>query len=124
MIQIDPKKIQWIPARGSGNIAVPISWHTPWIFLSARFHFKRASGSGTDTATMTFAVDDPNYTEWNWTAITKTSRGVSGDIHVRVPDDELHCWLFPSNQRLVVAWTNPDPIEVVWGGWACIYPVE
>lgn len=123
MMNIDPKNILWIPARGSGNVAVPISHHTLWVFIGARFHFKRASGSGTDTATFTFTVDDPTYTEWNWIAGTLTARGVSGDIHARIPSDELHCWTFPANQRLLCGWTNPDPVEIVWGGWALIYPI-
>lgn len=124
MIAIDPKKIQWIPMRGSGDVATPISWHTLWIFLSARIHFVRASGTGTDTATLSFAVSDTTYTEFNWTAGTLTARGVSGDVHARIPDDELHCWIFRPDQRLLISWTNPDPVEIKWGGWSLIYPIE
>lgn len=124
MINIDPKRIVSIPVRGSGNVAVPISWHTPWVFLSLRMHFVRASGTGTDTATFTLALSDPTYTEFNWTAGTLTARGVSGDIHARIPSDELYCWLFKPEQRLVGSWTNPDPVEILFGGWALIYPVE
>lgn len=124
MINIDPKKIQRIPMRGSGNVATPISYHAPWLFLGARIHFERASGTGTDTATFTFEVDDPTYVEWNCVVGTLTGRGVAGDINARIPDDELHCWTFRQNERLLCSWTNPDPVEIVWGGWAFIYPIE
>jgi hypothetical protein len=124
LVQIDPKKIIWIPMRGSGDAAVPISHHTMWIFLAARIHFVRASGSGTDTATFTFTISDTTYTEFNWIAGTLTARGVSGDVNARTPYDELHAWTFRPQERLLCGWTNPDPVEVIWGGHALIYPVE
>lgn len=124
MIQIDPKKIKRIPMRGSGNVATPISWHTDWMLIGLRLHFARASGTGTDTATFTISVSDTTYTEFNWTAATMTARGVSGDIVARTPMDELHYWIFEPSERLLCSWTNPDPVEIVWGGKALVYPME
>jgi hypothetical protein len=49
---------------------------------------------------------------------------VSGDIHARIPADELHCWVFRPQERLLCSWTNPDPQEVIWGGQVLIYPLD
>lgn len=122
MINIDPGRIVHIPMRGSGNVASPLQWGVRWTLLDIRINFKRMSASGTETATFTVAVDDPTYTENNWTPITIPGAGVSAPIHWRPHYDELHAWTFRPETRLLMAWTNPDAIEICWGGEVLIYP--
>lgn len=122
MILIDPNRIVKLPVRGSANIITPITWGSPWILLCVRLHFVRTGGTGTDTATFTLSVKDDVYAEANWIGATITARGVSGDISGRIPYDELHSWTFRANERFQMAWTNPDPLEIIWGGEVHIYP--
>ena len=99
------------PVMGSGNIAVPLRFESRWIPIAIRVHFN----GGTGTATLTADVDDTTYTALEWRLTSIAAAGTGTDVNWRLSEQEVHAWSFEASQRLVLNWTNPDPINMTWG---------
>lgn len=109
---IDLSKLRKIlPLMGSGDIAVPLRFEKRWIPVAIRVHFN----GGTGTASLTANVDDTTYTALEWRLTTIAGAGTGTDVNWRLSEQEVHAWSFEPSQRLVLNWTNPDPVTMTWG---------
>jgi len=115
-------------AKGNGNIAYVIGLASRWTLAFVRIHFAR-TGSGTDTAALTFDIDNDLGSEWDtriWTHTTPegSTPGVGSDVNLCPGDTELARWTFEPWQKLVINWANPDSPEITWGLEAAVRLAE
>ena len=105
-----------VRAEGLGDIAVSLKQPQLASLQLLRVHFRRLSGTGTDTASLTLDVDSHKGAGFDTRLKTITGAGVSADVNMRIPRDELDAWTIGSRDALQVNWTNPDALgEIAWG---------
>ena len=111
-------EVEVFPANGSsgtGNMQVSLRPGGKFVVVFVRCHFRRLSGSGTDTAALTMDLDSDLGTDFDVRLLTQSAAGVGADVHARFDLDTLDCWTFGDADALTFNWTNPDAGEIAWG---------
>lgn len=119
---ISPSRIHILPIEGSGNLASGMQSSNLWHPLFVRGHWRRISGSGTETATLTFDILSSRGPNFSTRIFTITGAGNGGDVNWGVTADDLasYRYLMEKNDQVILNWTNPDSPELYVGvllGW-------
>jgi hypothetical protein len=111
-------EVEVFPANGfsgSGNMQVSLRPGGRFAVVFVRCHFRRLSGTGTDTASFTMDLDSDLGTAFDVQLLAGLTAGVGTDINRRFTIETLDNWIFADRDALTFNWTNPDPGEVEWG---------
>lgn len=91
-----------------------------WCFCWLRVHF---SGTGSTLADLTLNIDSHRETPYDSALWVEKSVGLTVDVSLRTPEDELFHWLFESGDELVLTWTNPHVGTLFWGATVGLWPL-
>lgn len=101
-------------ASGTGDIDATFGLDRKFRMVFVRCHFSGGSG----TAPLVISVDSGQGASFDARLFTVSLAGAGRDVHLRITGDDLldpSPWTFQADDRVRIAWTNPDPGNLTWG---------